>query len=543
MKTQKVLSLVAMIALMGSVSAYGSDDGHGSDGNSWFGANAMGQVAIGSGTNNSALGYDSGVALLGTTDAVNNTFVGHASGRSNVGINNTFIGEKSGLSGAGGANNSYLGQSSGLEATGSDNTYLGYKSGAANDGINNTFVGSGSGEIVTGVSNSIFIGHKAGANSALSDSLYIANSDTVLPLVYGNFNSRILRVNGNMEVSAVPIGDSTNRHPFLNVTKYDGSLADMNWVMGILANDIQQFYLYNAITDKTPFYVSGNAENNLLVLGSTDLGMESNVGIGTDKPVEKVDVEVRENASRFQLTSITNVENQAAQFIQRRARSDSGKPIPTENTDNLGLFSFRGYNGTAYTGSKATIAVSATEDWGMTANGTQMMFRVTPNETVTLKTALVIKDNAQTYFYEDAHFYKDAHFTGNIYVKGTELSVPDYVFAEDYKLMPLAELKTYIDKNSHLPGVTSAKEVGKTGRVNMSSLQMTLLEKVEELTLYTLQQDEALAQKNIEVKSMKVEIEKLKLMQKRLARVESLLTNLALTTSNMSNDKVSLNLK
>ncbi len=61
----------------------------------------------------------------------------------------------------------------------------------------------------------------------------------------------------------------------------------------------------------------------------------------------------------------------------------------------------------------------------------------------------------------------------------------DYVFAPDYKLMPLPQLQQYIDDNNHLPGVPSAEEVVNTG-INLGQMDATLLKKIEELTLYTL---------------------------------------------------------
>ena len=63
----------------------------------------------------------------------------------------------------------------------------------------------------------------------------------------------------------------------------------------------------------------------------------------------------------------------------------------------------------------------------------------------------------------------------------------DYVFADNYQLMPLGEVQDYISANSHLPGVPSAAEVAENG-LNMTQMQMSLLQKVEELHLYTLQQ-------------------------------------------------------
>ena len=73
----------------------------------------------------------------------------------------------------------------------------------------------------------------------------------------------------------------------------------------------------------------------------------------------------------------------------------------------------------------------------------------------------------------------------------TDMSVvPDYVFEASYPLMPLGELEAFAKREKHLPNVPSAEEIGKTGKVNMTELQMKLLEKIEELTLYTLQQED-----------------------------------------------------
>ncbi len=66
---------------------------------------------------------------------------------------------------------------------------------------------------------------------------------------------------------------------------------------------------------------------------------------------------------------------------------------------------------------------------------------------------------------------------------------PDYVFEKNYKLMPLSELKLFIATNKHLPNMASAKEVSlNNNQVEIGELTTKLLEKVEELTLYILQQ-------------------------------------------------------
>lgn len=86
--------------------------------------------------------------------------------------------------------------------------------------------------------------------------------------------------------------------------------------------------------------------------------------------------------------------------------------------------------------------------------------------------------------------------SGNMTIAGSLTtaggSYPDFVFADDYPLMSLSDLASYIEDKGHLPKVPSAAEVEKRGGVNMSELQLLLLEKVEELTLYTLAQQEQL---------------------------------------------------
>ena len=65
----------------------------------------------------------------------------------------------------------------------------------------------------------------------------------------------------------------------------------------------------------------------------------------------------------------------------------------------------------------------------------------------------------------------------------------DFVFAEDYQLRPLSDVKTFIHENKHLPEIKSAQEMQENG-VGVNELQTQLLQKIEELTLYILQQEE-----------------------------------------------------
>ena len=84
---------------------------------------------------------------------------------------------------------------------------------------------------------------------------------------------------------------------------------------------------------------------------------------------------------------------------------------------------------------------------------------------------------------------------GDIKVKDWTLSVPDYVFDQDYELRNLRELRTYIDRHKHLPEMPSAQKVSEEG-VNLGEFCMSLLKKIEELSLYVLQQEEIIQGQN-----------------------------------------------
>lgn len=62
----------------------------------------------------------------------------------------------------------------------------------------------------------------------------------------------------------------------------------------------------------------------------------------------------------------------------------------------------------------------------------------------------------------------------------------DYVFAKDYRLMPLEEVEKFVSENKHLPNVPSALEVVESG-IDVAKMDAKLLEKIEELTLYLIQ--------------------------------------------------------
>jgi len=64
---------------------------------------------------------------------------------------------------------------------------------------------------------------------------------------------------------------------------------------------------------------------------------------------------------------------------------------------------------------------------------------------------------------------------------------PDYVFADNYRLMPLSELRDFLKRNKHLPGIPSAATLEEQGGVAVGEMQRNLVRTVEEQALYILQ--------------------------------------------------------
>jgi hypothetical protein len=87
--------------------------------------------------------------------------------------------------------------------------------------------------------------------------------------------------------------------------------------------------------------------------------------------------------------------------------------------------------------------------------------------------------------------------TTSVKINNWTIEAPDYVFDKDYKLRPLSAVEKFIAQNNHLPGIASAKEMKQKG-VDLAKMNMDLLKKVEELTLYVITQNKKI--ENLEKK-------------------------------------------
>lgn len=106
-------------------------------------------------------------------------------------------------------------------------------------------------------------------------------------------------------------------------------------------------------------------------------------------------------------------------------------------------------------------------------------------------------------------FVEDGVVTRDVLVKLG--AWPDYVFREDYRLMPLSELRVFVQRNSHLPHVPSAIELEEKGGLPLGDLAHQLTRTIEEQALYILQ---------LEERASKAE-ERLARLEQRLSTLEA----------------------
>lgn len=120
-----------------------------------------------------------------------------------VGVGNTAIGALSLFKNVGGTANMAFGYLSLFENVGGNyNVAIGQQALLSSTGSNNVGIGTDAGYSATGTGNT-FIGHQSGYSEAGSNKLYIANSNTALPLIYGDFSAKFISI-GDVGVAGDP---------------------------------------------------------------------------------------------------------------------------------------------------------------------------------------------------------------------------------------------------------------------------------------------------------------------------------------------------
>ncbi|MDO3383252.1 hypothetical protein [Gilvimarinus algae] len=302
-------------------------------------------------------------------------------------------------------------------------------------------------------------------------------------------------------------------------TSNSGSFPNHDWQL--TANEtsnggMNKFSIDNTTTGRTPFTVEGNAPNNTLYIAD-----EGRIGIRTTTPVVPVHmtdgntpaVRLEQDGSSGFAAQTWDVAGNETNFFIRDVTNSSKLPFkirPGAPTNSF-FIDTDGDVGVGTDSPDAKFEVSSVASFNF--------FRLTatqasPNSSVDFTFTDAGADGQLRINIVDAdaqEFALDAD--GNLTISGTLTAngstFPDYVFADDYVLMPLNEVKKFIQKNRHLPNVPSAKEIEKDG-LNMTDMQKLIMEKVEELTLYTIQQQEAIEEQRKLIAELRKEIESMR---------------------------------
>ncbi len=278
-----------------------------------------------------------------------------------------------------------------------------------------------------------------------------------------------------------------------------------------------------AFRDENYFYTASNPFNIRAGAGSRFfIDTNGNVGIGKKDPSAKLDIAGTAFISN-DLTTEGDVYFKSTAGSENRFTFDVGS---SGNPATMRMYDATGTNETLRLGSagaswflggaSAALLVGKTTDSGekFQVEGTSLLngnAKVGGNFDVTgtgdFSGKLIVDNDIES---------------KRVKVSATPGSVPDYVFASNYNLKSLQELEAFIKKNSHLPNVPNAQSIESNGQ-NLGELQLKLLEKIEELTLYTIEQGKRLEVKSYEVKQLEAKSQKLEdQLSKVLERLKSL---------------------
>lgn len=217
------------------------------------------------------------------------------------------------------------------------------------------------------------------------------------------------------------------------------------------------------------FAVAGGGPLDLLYLNSNTSYFTGNVGMGTANPVQKLDV-------RGNIYTTGSMIVDGGDLFLARTTNDYGF-IVRPNVPNKKNLAF-----------------------AVEGGGSLDLLHVNSNLSYFAGSIGIGTTNFNTSDYKLA-------VDGKIGARAVKVTLqnpfPDYVFDSTYELRPLANLSKYIDQNKHLPGIPSAAEVEKEGGVELGEMNVKLLEKVEELTLYILELNKKLEQQQKEIDLLK----------------------------------------
>ncbi|MFC1617354.1 hypothetical protein ACFL2K_03950 [Candidatus Margulisiibacteriota bacterium] len=269
---------------------------------------------------------------------------------------------------------------------------------------------------------------------------------------------------GKWAISNGHTGDALTFYDYANAKVRMLINTDGNIGIGI-ANPTARFEINDksnlrfAMHTTNPYIKAGTGQN--IILGDRDTDVmtikhNGNVGIGTTNPQSILDI-VNERHSNIRINSGINYQSWLL-----FSRGGQGKwAISNGHTGDALTF----YD---YANAKVRMLINTAGNVGIGTTPPKPGYKLTVNGGIYAESIRVRNDVA----------------VNTLTLQPKTWS--DFVFEDDYNLMPLAEVENKIKKQKHLPGIPSEAEVKKNG-VSVGEMQAKLLQKIEELTLYVIE--------------------------------------------------------
>ncbi|MBI2273959.1 MAG: hypothetical protein HYU70_09200 [Bacteroidetes bacterium] len=284
-----------------------------------------------------------------------------------------------------------------------------------------------------------------------------------------------LDINGGVQISADPglvLANSSNGYlgsgtVYNYITRSSGLGSGYPWNAG--GTMVLQSESLGG-TSGFAFATGASPSIKMAILGN------GNVGIGTAAPSEKLTVSG--NVSANALYSATNIEGQ-----QVRLFTGNGGSKLRFTSNNYGFAFEQPNDATLFRLTRSDNTTNVLQSWDGIGNTFISGNLGIGSESASEKLSV----------------------NGNIKAKKliiTPTGWSDYVFDQDYKLRSLSSLEAFIKENKHLPEVPSANEVAEKG-ISVGDSQALLLKKIEELTLYILNQQKQIDELTAIIKSIR----------------------------------------
>ena len=202
------------------------------------------------------------------------------------------------------------------------------------------------------------------------------------------------------------------------------------------------------------FFISDNSTS--APTQSMTIATNGNVGIGTNSPDEKLEV-----GGNARISGTSGSLHSNLQFYR-----STGNKFMTIGQGDLNAqnstFDFHHHNG-----NDIRFLINDSEYLRIKSSGMIGIGTASPTEKLSVDGTVLAK---------------------KVKVSNSGSDWPDYVFSSRFKLRTLSELEAFIQQNRHLPEVPTAIEIETNGQ-NLGDIQVVLLKKIEELTLYLIQEN------------------------------------------------------